>query len=151
MKIAKWYPLGGIFVIFIFDRITKSWALGLLNQKNINPFLSFDLAFNRGINWGLFHSDKTITFAILNSIIVLIIGMLVYKIIKSLQRGKLDLGYTLIAAGAFSNLWDRLMYGGVIDFIILQWSRWSWPAFNIADAMIITGIGLVMIDLYKNK
>jgi signal peptidase II len=57
----------------------------------------------------------------------------------------------LIITGAFSNLLDRLFYGGVIDFIVVWFGDWSWPAFNIADAAILLGIAFVFKDNFLNK
>ena len=139
-----------IIAIIIADRITKSWALGLLQEKILNPYLSFGLTFNRGINWGLFNSTNTALFIGINTAIAaVIVAMGIYTF--SCWKNHLPIiGHILILAGAVSNYFDRIFYGGVIDFIVLSAGNWSWPAFNIADAAILLGIGLVIITNYKN-
>ena len=123
-----------MILIILADRFSKSWALGLTDEKVINQFLSFGLTFNRGINWGFFNSSDTAIFMVINSAIAaVIVGFGVYTYYCWKLRQSI-LGNTLILAGAFSNYYDRMVHGGVIDFIILSYGNWSWPAFNIADA-----------------
>lgn len=137
-------------IIILLDRITKSWALGLTDELIINRFLSFGLTFNRGINWGLFNSSDATQFWVINSLIaVVIIAMMVY----TWYCNKLHISIApniLILAGAVSNYYDRLIHGGVIDFIVLSAGNWSWPAFNIADAAIVTGVALLVYQQIKN-
>jgi signal peptidase II len=59
------------------------------------------------------------------------------------------LGQVLVLAGGISNYWDRVFYGGVIDFIILKAGHLSWPAFNIADAIVLLGFGIMIIAACK--
>lgn len=136
--------------IILLDRITKSWALGLTYDWIVNRFLSFGLTFNRGINWGLFNSSDATQFWVINSLIaVVIIAMMVY----TWYCNKLHISIApniLILAGAVSNYYDRLIHGGVIDFIVLSAGNWSWPAFNIADAAIVTGVALLVYQQIKN-
>lgn len=139
------------FAIIGLDRITKSWALGLLHELVVNQFLSFGLTFNRGINWGIFNSTNSIAFIFINiAIAAVIIGMLLYTI--ACWRHRLSIwGHVFILAGALSNYYDRIMHGGVIDFIVLSAGDWSWPAFNIADAAILFGVGLLAYQHAKNR
>jgi len=136
--------------IILLDRITKSWALTLVQEKIVNPFLSFGLTFNRGINWGIFNSSNGTTFIIINiAIAAVILGMLIYTFTCWKHKSPI-LGQVLVLAGALSNYYDRIMHGGVIDFIVLSAGNLSWPAFNIADAAILLGVGLIAITNYKN-
>jgi signal peptidase II len=139
------------FTIIILDRITKSWALGLSHQQFLNSYISFGLTFNRGINWGFFSAENSLQYTIINGIIVLVIlGMLYYTYLCWRQRQSI-LPNMLVLAGALSNYYDRIMHGGVIDFIILSYQQWSWPAFNVADAAIVTGIGLLLLAAIRNR
>lgn len=135
-------------IIILADRFTKSWALGLTGEKIINQFLSFGLTFNRGINWGFFNSTNATLFAVINiGIAGVIIGLVIYSY-YCWKNGQPIFGNVLILTGALSNYYDRMMHGGVIDFIVLSWGNWSWPAFNVADAAICLGIGWLLIFLY---
>lgn len=139
-------------IIVIADRITKSWALTLVQEKVINPFLSFGLTFNRGINWGFLNSpDNSFLFIVINiAIAIVVIGMAAFTVYCWRHHYPI-LGNILILAGAVSNYFDRIYYGGVIDFIILSAGNWSWPAFNIADAVILAGVGIVLITSFKER
>lgn len=138
-------------LIIIFDRITKWWALGLTQEWIVNQFLSFGLTFNRGINWGLFNSSDAMQFWIINSLIAaVIVAMIVYTWYCYQLRISI-VPNILILSGAVSNYYDRLMHGGVIDFIVLSAGEWSWPAFNIADAAIVTGVILLVYEQVRNK
>jgi signal peptidase II len=137
-------------IIIIADRLSKSWALQLSGQKVINQFLSFDLSFNRGINWGFFNSSNPTIFSIINIVIAAVIIGLVYYTYYCWQLKQPIIGQVLILAGALSNYYDRMFHGGVIDFIVLSYGNWSWPAFNIADAVICLGVGLIILQLYKD-
>jgi len=142
---------GIIFLILLIDRITKNLALVLTHPKIINSSLSFDLVFNRGINWGLFNSDNNVQFMIINVLIaIVIVSMMIYTWLCYKQRYSI-VGNLFILAGAFSNYYDRIVYGGVIDFIVLSMQAWSWPAFNIADVAIVSGVALVIYEQLINK
>lgn len=139
-----------IFIaIIIADRITKAWALTLSHELNINKFLSFGLVFNRGINWGILNSPSSTQFIIINGMIALVIASMILYTIYCWRRHQLILGQTFIIAGALSNYFDRIYYGGVIDFIVLWFGNWSWPAFNIADMAIVIGVGIVALINYR--
>lgn len=56
------------------------------------------------------------------------------------------LGLSLVLGGALGNLWDRLAQGYVVDFVLLYYDRWSFPAFNVADAAITAGVALLLLD-----
>jgi signal peptidase II len=138
------------FIIIVADRLTKSWALHLSGEKIINQFLSFSLTFNRGINWGFFNSSNPSVFIFINSAIALVILALAYYTFFCWKLKQPIIGHILILAGAVSNYYDRMFYGGVIDFIVFSWGNWSWPAFNIADSAICVGIGLFILQMGKN-
>lgn len=141
-KKTVWLLVGSLF-LFIIDRFTKAWALSLGAEWTVNKYLSYGLVFNRGINWGLFNSTQSLPFALLTIAIGIVITSLMIMAIGAAKEGKSIIGYLLIITGAFSNFLDRLFYGGVIDFIVVWFGNWSWPAFNVADATILLGIGLL--------
>ncbi len=137
-------------IIFLADRLSKSWALGLTGQKIINQFLSFGLTFNRGINWGFFNSSNPALFTFINITIAAVIIALIGYTYVCWKLKQPILANILILAGAVSNYYDRMFHGGVVDFIVLSWEGWSWPAFNVADAAICLGIGLILLKMYQD-
>jgi signal peptidase II len=131
--------------VLLIDRITKWLALNYLDgEYRVSSFLSFDLIMNRGISWSLFHSMNTIVFGVLTTCITLIIGLLIVHTVRRWYAGYSIFGEVITISGALSNLIDRIIYGGVIDFIVVSAGSWSWPVFNIADCCIVLGIAMMM-------
>jgi signal peptidase II len=128
-------------ILILCDRLTKWLALVSLQEpKQITSFLQFELAFNRGVSWGLFHSDEQITFFVITLVIATIIALLFgYTIIQRINHHVIY-GEVAVLTGACSNFIDRCVYGGVIDFIHLSYGSYSWPIFNIADIAIVLGV-----------
>lgn len=139
------------FAIIMFDRLSKSWALGLAYELVVNQFLSFGLTFNRGINWGLFNSTDAMQFWIINAIIAAVIIAMAAYTWYCLKFHYSILPNILILAGAASNYYDRIVHGGVIDFIVLSYKEWSWPAFNVADVAIVAGVVFLLYQHIQNK
>lgn len=135
---------------FVLDRFTKYWALiNNCADMQINNFLSFDLSFNRGISWSIFYSENSVTFWVLTSIIFVIVAALAWYTYNRFRLGFPVYGELLILAGALSNLIDRFLYNGVIDFIVCDLGIIVWPTFNLADVFIIVGV-LVMLAMGIN-
>ena len=136
--------------LFFLDRITKLLMLWWGHAEiRITPFLSFVLSFNRGVSWGMFHSEKTAPFVLVTLLTATIIIPLVVYTITRWKRGFFIWKETIVIAGAFSNFIDRVAYGAVVDFISFSYGSWSWPVFNVADACIVVGIFLILIGFFK--
>jgi len=142
-----WYHDLIFWEIFLLDWVSKWIAVdNFYRPLKITSFLSLKVSINRGISWSLFSGNDTLTFVIISS---LVFGILCFLAYYTLERQKEEydvLGETLLLAGGFSNFIDRLIYGGVIDFISISWGGWSFPIFNIADIVISIG---VMVIIYR--
>tara|TARA_A100000164_G_scaffold261106_1_gene233128 strand:+ start:59 stop:565 length:507 start_codon:yes stop_codon:yes gene_type:complete len=140
----KKYNLLGILIIilaFFFDRYSKIKIVDYLINNNriyINDFINLDLVWNTGIGFGLFSSNSNLIYHSITSIISIIIIFLFYLFIKSNFIDKLL--FSLILGGALGNLYDRLIYLAVPDFIDLHYQNFHWFTFNIADIFITIGI-----------
>lgn len=148
----KLYPYFVLAVgIFIIDRITKMAAVAWCTESvhTINSFLSFEVLFNRGISWGMLHSASDVVFLSVSLIIATVTAALCWYAYYNYTGGMSIIGEVCIIAGSFSNLIDRVLYSGVIDFIILSYGNLSWPVFNIADAVIVFGIGMLVFQYEK--
>ena len=130
--------------IFLADRITKSLALSCTQPYTINDFLSFELMINRGVSWSMFHSDNNLIFGLVTLVVVGIALSLAYYAYMRYSSGHTIAGELLIFAGASSNIVDRCVYHGVIDFIVLTFGTWTFPVFNIADVSIMSGVILML-------
>jgi signal peptidase II len=141
-----------LFLPFLLDRITKYLAVKFsFHDFWVAPFLSFNLEFNRGVSWSLFHSEDPVTFCILNSIILIIIAVLSWYSYNRLKMGYSIYCELLIISGAISNFIDRLFYGGVADFIQIHLGKFSWPTFNVADASIFIGVLVLVVMSFINE
>ena len=140
----KKYNLLGILIIilaFFFDRYSKIKIVDYLINNNriyINDFINLDLVWNTGIGFGLFSSNSNLIYHSITTIISIIIIFLFYLFIKSNLIDKLL--FSLILGGALGNLYDRLIYLAVPDFIDLHYQNFHWFTFNIADIFITIGI-----------
>lgn len=76
--------------------------------------------------------------------------VMVYLLVKHAQKTLFCLGIALVLGGALGNLYDRLTLGYVVDFLLFYYEQWAWPAFNVADSAICVGVGLLVVDSFKN-
>lgn len=143
------YALLGI-AVFIVDRITKLLALRFFDHEySIFPGLSFQLVYNRGISWGIANTPNPRVFMCVTLLIIFVTFYLAWYTLNRARAGEQIYGEILILSGSISNILDRLLYGGVIDFILFYWKSYSFPIFNIADVAIVIGVGIMFLQLYK--
>ena len=138
--------------IFIFDRISKIKIVELLENKDliiITDFLNFDLTFNTGIGFGLLSSQEGFYYHSISFLILAIIMFIFYLMYKSSSYEKIC--YSLILGGAAGNLYDRLIYLSVPDFIDFHFNSYHWFTFNIADIFITLGVILILIKEIVKK
>jgi signal peptidase II len=106
---------------------------------------------NRGVAWGFFHSEAQTPFVLLSLMIFGVMMLLASFAYNRLNEESLIVGEVLVIAGAFSNIIDRIIYQGVIDFIVFSWGSFVFPAFNIADICVVLGVGIMFISVYRNN
>ena len=144
-----------IFTIFFFDRLTKLYLINLQASGTdidfyIFPFLNFYLIWNTGIGFGLASMETNIYYHILTTIIVFVNLGLIYFLLKS--KGIYVYLLATIIGGSLGNLFDRIYYYAVPDFIDLHLGDFHWFIFNVADIFITVGIiGLILIELLKKE
>ena len=144
-----------ILSIFFFDRFTKIYLINLQSTGTdidfyIFPFLNFYLIWNTGIGFGLVAMETNIYYHILTSIIVIINIGLIFFLINS--KGIHVYLIALIIGGSLGNLFDRIYYYAVPDFIDLHLGDYHWFIFNVADIFITVGIiGLILVELLRKE
>ena len=144
-----------ILIIFFFDRLTKLYLINLQASGTdidfyIFPFLNFYLIWNTGIGFGLVSMETNIYYHILTTIIVFVNLGLIYFLLKS--KGIYVYLLATIIGGSLGNLFDRIYYYAVPDFIDLHLGDYHWFIFNVADIFITVGIiGLILIELLKKE
>lgn len=175
---AKWKLFAIVSILsLIADQITKVWAraelpIGPTNSPHCQPgvdvveaiaerrcgglpvsvienFWDWRLSMNPGSAFGLFSSQGGAR-VFLSIVGVIAVGGMVYMLKKSrTDQRVLHWALAFIAGGAVGNLIDRIYYGVVTDFVLWRYHAKEWPVFNIADVVLVVGVGLMFIDIQK--
>ena len=147
--------IGFIFIVICFalDRLSKIYILNILNNEGqvdfyINQFLNIYLVWNTGIGFGLFSSENQILYNLFTAIIV-IINLIIFYLSYVETKIKSFL-LMIILGGSLGNLFDRLYYNAVPDFIDLNYAGYHWFVFNVADIFITFGILCLILNEFIN-
>jgi signal peptidase II len=144
-----------VALIFLTDQASKLYLFFVADiARNqpiaVTPFFELILVWNRGISYGLFQQS---TEAGRWFLIVFSLAAAVFLSVWAWRSGErlLALALGLIAGGALGNVVDRVLYGAVLDFAHFFWGGFSWYVFNIADAAIVAGVGLLLYDSVRSR
>jgi signal peptidase II len=139
------------FIIFFFDRITKSKILNTYSDNTIfiNDYINIDLIWNIGIGFGFLSTNSILFYNLISILIGIVILSLTYFLIISEKKEKLI--YAIIIGGALGNFYDRLIYKAVPDFIDLHYDNFHWFTFNVADIFISLGILVFVVRSFFVK
>tara|TARA_B100001029_G_scaffold41072_1_gene31993 strand:+ start:139 stop:627 length:489 start_codon:yes stop_codon:yes gene_type:complete len=156
-EIIKKIIISFVIVLFIFflDRITKILILNIAEETGkvdiyINSFLNFYLVWNSGIGFGLLSFDDNYVYNSITVLIILINLIIVYLIY--IEKGQKSYFLLIILGGSLGNLFDRLYYNAVPDFIDLNYKGFHWFIFNVADIFITIGIMfLILSEIFNYK
>jgi len=142
-----------IFLGLLFDRLAKMWALTSLKESNgvilIKDFFKLEYLENRGAAFGILQNKLIL----LTLVTLLVISGMIYYIIKYKPKSKfLRISFALIISGALGNLYDRLFYKYVVDFILVHYKEvYYFPTFNIADMFVVVGTLILAISIVKEE
>ncbi len=145
------------FGVFVLDRLTK-WVvaekIALHENVNVIPgFFRLTHVQNRGAAFGLFSdspSEYKVAVLVLFSLVALVVvSTLLWK--NSHRLTTTGVGLALILGGALGNLWDRIVTGHVVDFLLFYVGSYQWPAFNVADTAIVVGAVLLVAEILFAK
>jgi signal peptidase II len=142
-----------ILAAFIIDRVSKIYLINLQEigtevDLYILPFLNFYLVWNTGVGFGLISLEANLYYHILTTLIVIVNLALIYLLTKA--KGISTYLISLTIGGSLGNLFDRIYYYAVPDFIDIHIGNYHWFVFNIADIFITIGItGLIIIEFIK--
>ncbi len=144
-------------IIFLIDRVSKIYIINLANTSSVldiqvNDYLNIFLIWNTGIGFGLFSSGNSMFYNIITFLILMINLIIIYLIYNSDNIKRLI--FIVILGGSSGNLFDRVYYSAVPDFIDLNYNGYHWFIFNFADIFISIGIFcLIFMEIlnYKNK
>lgn len=150
-SVWRWYALA--LLILVLDQATKSWMTANLyygETITFTSFFNFTLLHNTGAAFSFLSDAGGWQRWFFCGAAALVSAVLVVWIAR-LPRTQCweACALTLILGGAVGNLYDRAVLGYVVDFIVVHYQRYAWPAFNIADSAICIGAGMLIIDAFR--
>lgn len=116
----------------------------------IAAFLNLALTMNHGMSFGLFNNDAALNAVIFTVVAAAIVALLVAWLART-REPLLSVAIGMVIGGAVGNVVDRLAHGAVIDFLDFHLGAWHWFVFNLADAAISVGVGLMVIDGLRGR
>jgi signal peptidase II len=145
-------------VTIILDQWTKILARAELKALGpwrtitvVENYFDLRLSENTGVAFGMFNQLPGGRI-VLSLVAFFALGLVWYYLTKTgPQQTRLHLALGLIGGGAVGNLIDRVAFGRVTDFIVWHIHQHEWPAFNIADAALVVGVGLMALDMFRTK
>ena len=155
--VNKIYNLNLIIVLSIFflDRLLKIYIIKKTEETGssvvfLSEYLNLQLVWNKGIAFGLLSIDESVYYNLITLLIFIVIIILIYFANKC--EGFEKISYILIISGAIGNIFDRIYYNAVPDFIDLHINDFHWFIFNIADIFISVGIlCLIFVEIFFKK
>ena len=157
---ARLAAFGIAAAVFAVDRVTKIFIKNnfqALDSFTVIPgFFNIIHTENPGAAFSLFatapRAVRTFLLVTLTAAALAVIAVLLWRAAVNAPRNpELRTGLALILGGALGNLFDRIVYGTVTDFLELYYRGFSWPAFNVADSAITVGACLVVLDMLRSR
>jgi signal peptidase II len=142
-------------LVIVSDQYTKVLVLEnieLYQAIQILPFFNLTHVYNYGAAFSFLHDAGGWQRWFFTIIAFVVSALMLWWLRQTNQKQiMLPVAFSLIIGGAIGNAYDRLVHGYVIDFLVLYYQDWYWPAFNVADSAICIGAILLIIDMFKNK
>jgi len=141
----------------VLDRWSKAWIQSRFDVNEsalvIDGFFNITYVQNTGVAFGIFSSITSPVKSLLLSVFtgVAAAAVITYSVRSPAQNRLLQVALALILGGALGNLYDRLAYGYVVDFLEFYAATYHWPAFNVADSAISVGVFLLALEILRNE
>jgi signal peptidase II len=151
-RALPWFAVAA--AIILADRVTKLWVLEAFapgERLPVTGFFNMVLVFNKGAAFSFLAGAsgwQTPVFATISAVASILLTVL---ILRHTANRMLCASLALILGGALGNLWDRLLWGHVVDFLDFHAAGWHWPAFNVADSAITIGAGLLILESFARR
>ncbi len=142
--------------VFMIDQASKAWATRVLRFEADKPvitgFLNFAYAQNTGVAFSMLDDQGDVGRWGLSVVAIVAATLVLYFFWRTPRTDDRIMGaLALLLAGIAGNVTDRMRLGFVVDFIDVQFGNWHYPTFNVADAAICAGAGLLLIDMFLSK
>lgn len=139
-------------VVALLDQLTKQLVLRALQPADsivVAPFVNLVLWFNRGAAFSFLADGEGWQRLFLIGVALVAVVVIVWLLARHRTELLFCTGLMLVLGGAVGNLWDRVLHGHVIDFVLLHAGGYHWPAFNLADSAITVGAVMIIIDGFR--
>lgn len=149
--LAPYFNIGLYLMAFVvlLDQGSKWWVVDVVLKDMpglyVTSFLNIRLSWNTGVTFG-FLSDfgPFMPYILIGSALLIVIFLLSW--LRRAENLMTCFGLGLVMGGAIGNVLDRIRYGAVIDFLDFHWHDYHWYSFNVADAAIVCGVGLLLLE-----
>jgi len=151
-RAAPWFALAAAIVLA--DQLAKWAALSLLRPGEpvaVTGFFNLVLVFNRGAAFSFLADAPGWQQPFFIAVALAAAAIVSWMLWRYPARRLLCVGLALILGGALGNLWDRVAYGHVVDFLDFHAYGWHWPAFNVADSAISVGAGILIAESFLRR
>ena len=144
-----------ISIIFTLDRVSKTYIINLFNETQFDEiyllsFINIYFIWNEGIAFGLLDFENDLIYNFITCLIVIISLIILYLAFNN--KNYSGYFFAIILGGSLGNLFDRIKYSAVPDFIDIHLANYHWFIFNVADIFISLGIiCLIFVELFYNK
>lgn len=137
-------------IVLVADQASKYWILNGLDLPSLGsvallPVLNLTMVWNHGVTFGMFNGLGRIGPMLLTAVAIGVVALLGVWMRRT-DRPWVAAALGAIAGGAIGNVIDRVRFGAVVDFIHAHAFGWSWYVFNVADAAIVCGVGVLLLD-----
>jgi signal peptidase II len=149
---TRWFGISA--VVIVLDYLSKAAVLASVapgESRSLTPFFNLVLVFNTGAAFSFLAAAQgwqTLLFIAIAVVASIFISFLIFK---NENKNIFCTGLALILGGALGNLYDRLAYGHVVDFLDFHAAGWHWPAFNVADSAITVGAAILILEGFLNR
>ena len=138
-----------ILIIFTLDRVSKTYIINLFNETQFNEihlikFININFIWNEGIAFGLLNFGNKLIYNLISSLIAIISLVILFLAFKN--KNYSGYFFAMVFGGSIGNLYDRIKFSAVPDFIDLHYNNFHWFIFNIADIFITLGILCLIYD-----
>jgi signal peptidase II len=134
-------------VVVVVDQLTKLWILGTIDAGTgvaVTAFFNIILTFNTGISFSLFQSPIWGRWVFSILALAVVVGLAIW--LRRAQTRWLAIALGGVIGGAVGNTVDRIVHGGVVDFLDFHVAGYHWPAFNAADSAIVVGVVMILVE-----
>ncbi len=152
MRSAGWFVVAAAIVAA--DRVIKLIVLQAIapgEVRAVTEFFNLVLVFNKGAAFSLLAAAPGWQTPLFAAIALAAAAFISFLLVRHPGQRLFCAGLALILGGALGNLWDRLEWGQVVDFLDFHAAGWHWPAFNLADSAITVGAALLIVESFLRR